>query len=165
MKLVQGSGSVEDGACWMSALAWYAGQEKWTDNAECVDPMIRHLCIAVNDRLYSDEDRERVIGPIIFAPMGTRETNLVIPRLERIVGFAMGRAGINTNRTSVWWAAGVLGAIVAGGSGYWLMNGGPAGSEPFERSIAVSAASSRPFMLPGITTSVTRCRGSNDEWE
>jgi TolB-like protein/tetratricopeptide (TPR) repeat protein len=56
-----------------------------------------------------------------------------------------------TNRTSVWWAAGVLGAIVAGGSGYWLMNGGPAGSEPFERSIAV---------LPFATTGTDPALGS-----
>ena len=78
----------------MSAIAWYTGQEKWTDKAECVDPMIRTLCIRVNDWLSSDAERERIIGPILFAPMGTKDDSLRIPRLERIVGFAMEQAGI-----------------------------------------------------------------------
>ena len=94
MKLVKGEGSRETGACWMSAIAWYAGQETWTDKAECVDPLIRGLCIWLNDRLPSDEERELVIGPHIMAPMGTRtdDPDVLQRRRERVVGFAFDAA-------------------------------------------------------------------------
>ena len=94
MKLVKGEGSRETGACWMSAIAWYAGQETWTDKAECVDPLIRSLCVWLNDLLPSDEERERVIGPHIMAPMGTRtdDPDVTRRRRERVVGFAFDAA-------------------------------------------------------------------------
>jgi hypothetical protein len=76
----------------MSALAWYYGQKEWTDEAECVCPTIRALCIRVNDWLPTDEDRERVIGPILFEPMGTRDPSLVDSRLRRITKFAIEQA-------------------------------------------------------------------------
>jgi len=93
MKLVKGKGSKETGACWMSAIAWYAGQETWTDYAECVDPMIRTLCVTVNDRA-ADHERERLIGPHLMTPMGTRtdDPSIIQRRLERIVGFAFEQA-------------------------------------------------------------------------
>ena len=56
----------------MSALHWYTRNGKsWTDQPECVSLVIRSLCINLNDRLLSDADRERVIGPHLFAPVGT----------------------------------------------------------------------------------------------
>lgn len=74
MKLVSGEGSPETGACWMSALHYYTRHdESWTDQAPwaCVSPVIRTLCITLNDRLGSDEERGRVIGPHLFTPLGT----------------------------------------------------------------------------------------------
>ena len=74
MKLIAGKGSPKTGACWMSAIAWYAGY-KWTDQPECVDPVIRALCIALNDRLPDNATRERVIGPHLMTPLGTNQGN------------------------------------------------------------------------------------------
>jgi hypothetical protein len=72
IKLVSGKGSPETGACWMSALSYYAG-ESWSDHPDCVDPVIRQLCITINDHLPSDAERERVIGPHLYAPVGTAQ--------------------------------------------------------------------------------------------
>ena len=71
MRLVNGSGSEKTGACWMSALHWYTRKGKsWSDQPACVSPVIRDLCIKLNDTL-PDGEREEVIGPHIFAPVGT----------------------------------------------------------------------------------------------
>ena len=76
MKLVSGTGSEETGACWMSALHWYTRLgASWTDQPECVSPVVRKLCIKLNDRLLTDADRERVIGPHLFVPVGTATGN------------------------------------------------------------------------------------------
>lgn len=54
----------------MSALSWYAG-ESWTDLPSCVGSMVvRRLCIGLNDYLRGKE-REKYLGPHIFAPLGT----------------------------------------------------------------------------------------------
>ena len=77
MKLVSGKGSEKTGACWMSAVHWYTrgGKKSWTDQPECVSPIVRHLCISLNDFLPSDAERERLIGPHLFAPVGTNTGN------------------------------------------------------------------------------------------
>jgi hypothetical protein len=77
MKLASGAGSETTGACWMSAIHWYTrgGKRTWTDQPDCVSPIVRDLCIALNDRLANDAERERVIGPHIFQPVGTNTTN------------------------------------------------------------------------------------------
>jgi hypothetical protein len=55
----------------MSALHWYTRKgTSWSDQPQCVSPLIRSLCISLNDSL-NDGDRERVIGPHLFAPVGT----------------------------------------------------------------------------------------------
>lgn len=72
MRLVKGAGSIETGACWMSAISYYAGYA-WSDHPECVDPVIRELCIKLNDILPSDAERERVIGPHMMTPIGTAQ--------------------------------------------------------------------------------------------
>lgn len=70
MKLVRGMGSPKEGACWMSALSWYSG-EPWTDFPSCVGSMlVRQLCMALNDFLRNSKERERFIGPHLFAPLG-----------------------------------------------------------------------------------------------
>ena len=71
MRLVQGAGSEKTGACWMSALHWYTRHgTSWTDQPQCVSPVIRRLCIRLNDAC-SDGEREALIGPHLFAPVGT----------------------------------------------------------------------------------------------
>lgn len=53
MKLVQGKGSIKSGACWMSAINYYASADRpgftWHDHPECVCPTIRPLAIMLND--------------------------------------------------------------------------------------------------------------------
>jgi hypothetical protein len=92
MKLVKGEGSKEIGACWMSAIAWYEGNANWTDAPDCVCPIIRHLGIWVNDKIDSDEERERLISPIMFSVVGTANPDLVLPRRQKIVAFAAAKA-------------------------------------------------------------------------
>ena len=77
MKLVSGSGSEKTGACWMSAIHWYTRKDtvSWTDQPDCVSPIVQHLCISLNDFLPSNEERERIIGPHLFAPVGTNTGN------------------------------------------------------------------------------------------
>jgi len=79
IRLVSGAGSPTTGACWMSAASYYAG-EKWSDHPACVDPVIRRLCIRVNDGLPSDAERERVIGPHLLVPLGTAKGRELMQR-------------------------------------------------------------------------------------
>lgn len=73
MRLVRGEGSEGEGACWMSALHFYTRKDSsWTDYAPwaCVSPIVRLLCINLND-LCDDGEREALIGPHLFTPLGT----------------------------------------------------------------------------------------------
>jgi len=88
MRLVQGMGSPEKGACWMSAIAWYAGEQSWTDAPECVCPVLRGLCVWVNDALASDADRERVIAPVMFMVVGSNQPEATKRRLRFVVRWA-----------------------------------------------------------------------------
>ena len=69
MKLSKGIGNREDRGCWMTAVSVYAN-ETWSAHPSCVPPTIRWLCIILNDMLPSDAERERVIGPVLFLPVG-----------------------------------------------------------------------------------------------
>lgn len=91
MRLTKGSGSPATGGCWMVAVQRYTENEGWHDHPECVCPVIRGLCIEMNDRL-PDGDRERIIGPHLFAPVGTRRDDLLQARLARVVRFAVEQA-------------------------------------------------------------------------
>ena len=53
----------------MVAAAIYAG-EGWTDQPPCVPPVLRMLCIEFNDLLRTDKEREEIIGPYLFHPIG-----------------------------------------------------------------------------------------------
>jgi len=77
IKLVAGKGSPEEGGCWMSALSQYSG-ESWSDHPDCVCPIIRKLCISINDILPNDESRGRTIGPRLFDVVGTNTGDLGI---------------------------------------------------------------------------------------
>ena len=72
MKLVKGQGSESTGACWMSAVHYYVRKDdkSWSDHPNCVSPIVRELCIQLND-WCEDGERESLIGPHIFAPVGT----------------------------------------------------------------------------------------------
>ena len=80
MKLVRGKGSRETGACLMSAIAWYAGEQRWTDSPRCVCAMIRPLGIFANDTIDSDQEREERLGPLIFEPASQPPTPPPTPR-------------------------------------------------------------------------------------
>lgn len=69
IKLVRGAGD-EKSKCWMSAIAFWAG-EPHSDAPSCVDNSIRRACIIYNDLLPRDEERAELITPILFAPLGT----------------------------------------------------------------------------------------------
>jgi hypothetical protein len=82
LNLTRGVGSPGKGACWMSSLHYFTRQDaSWTDEAPmaCVDPSIRILCIGLND-LCTDTEREVVIGPMLFDPVGTDDPKLYAPR-------------------------------------------------------------------------------------
>src|SRR5687767_5505616 len=107
LNLVNGKGSLESGgACWMSLLNWQINKDtagfQWTDQVDCVDPVIQSLCIRVNDKL-SDEARTRVIYPHRFAPVGTAQgRDLMLRRMFRVTDeavrvwspFALDNAGL-----------------------------------------------------------------------
>lgn len=69
MRLCYGVGNRETRGCWMAALSVYANED-WSDHPKCVPPMLRDMCIQFNDALRSDEQREALIGPILFLPVG-----------------------------------------------------------------------------------------------
>ena len=71
MRLVKGKGSPDTGACWMSAIHYYTRTDQtWSDHPACVSPVIGMLAMALND-LCEDGERETLIGPHLFAPVGT----------------------------------------------------------------------------------------------
>ena len=78
MRLIGGVGSPTRGACWMSAIFYYteynpnAYTPTWHDHPACVSPVVRQLCITLNDWCPSIKERERMIGPHLFAPLGTK---------------------------------------------------------------------------------------------
>jgi len=90
MKLAKGVGSIEEGGgCWMALADYYTrGALDWSDQPECVDPMIRELCIFFNDWCV-DGEREELIGPHLWAPIGTQsfDFELFVKRLDALVEF------------------------------------------------------------------------------
>ena len=69
MNLIRGhSPDPSQGACWMDACSYYA-RETWSDHPACVPETIREIAIRANDTL-TDDIRESVIGPHLFAPIG-----------------------------------------------------------------------------------------------
>ena len=75
IRLGYGKGQPGQQACWMTALQSHLGGQ-WTDQCECVDPVINSLCIRIND-LYGSDDAARtedVLAFGLFRPIGTRGT-------------------------------------------------------------------------------------------
>jgi len=59
------------GACVMEAVAFIAG-EQWSDHPQCVSPVIGAFLRSWNDSLPTDEDRERLLKPLIPKVINTR---------------------------------------------------------------------------------------------
>lgn len=74
--LTLGSGShrdLEHGACVMEAVAYVAG-EPWTDHPACASPVITAFLLNWNDSLRSNDERDRLIKPLVPLVVGTRTT-------------------------------------------------------------------------------------------
>jgi len=93
VRLTRGQGKPGQGGCWMVAVQQYTENKGWHDHPECVEPMIRELCVRLNDRC-PDGEREALIGPHLFAPVGTRSDDPSVRerRLRRAVRFALDEA-------------------------------------------------------------------------
>lgn len=63
----------EQGACVMEAVAWIAG-EPHSDHPACASQVITAFLIRWNDSLRSDEERDRLLKPLIPLIVGTRTT-------------------------------------------------------------------------------------------
>jgi hypothetical protein len=63
--------SFEEGACAMEAVAYIAG-EKFSDHPQCACPVIASFMRSWNDSLRTDEDRNRLLKPLISKVIGTR---------------------------------------------------------------------------------------------
>ena len=57
--------------CVMEAVAYVAG-EPWADHPACASAVLTEFAIAWNDGLPSDEDRDRLLKPLIPRLVGTR---------------------------------------------------------------------------------------------
>jgi len=109
MKLTKGPGSPGKGGCWMVAVQQYTEptmthkktiklldgtkmeavvfrDNAWHDHPECVHPVIREFCIWMNDNC-PDEERESIIGPHLFDPVGTADIpgGLIMSYMEDFV--------------------------------------------------------------------------------
>ncbi|QUT07955.1 hypothetical protein KFK14_11510 [Sphingobium phenoxybenzoativorans] len=73
-----GHSGIEAGLCAMEAAAYIAG-EPWSDHPQCACPVITAFMISWNDNL-SDEDRNRLILPLVPLTIGTRSTEYVEKR-------------------------------------------------------------------------------------
>src|SRR3990167_2992462 len=77
VSLLHGShASRADGVWAMEAVAWLAG-EKHGDAPECTCPVIAAFVRRWDDRIKTDEDRTRLLRPLIPKLIGTRSTKAV----------------------------------------------------------------------------------------
>jgi hypothetical protein len=60
-------------ACVMEAVSYVAGEE-WSDTPACVCPVIGVFLRSWNDSLQNDEDRTRLLRPLIAKVVGTKAT-------------------------------------------------------------------------------------------
>lgn len=75
IKLGYGKGNPGEQACWMTALNSHLGN-KWTDQCECVDPVINSVCISINDSYgissrHEEERTDAIMKFGLFEPIGT----------------------------------------------------------------------------------------------
>jgi hypothetical protein len=77
-----GHGSRNNGLCAMEAVSWLAGEEH-SDHPECVCPVIGAFMRQWNDDLPTDEDRNRLLLPLLPKILDTASTPEV--RLARVM--------------------------------------------------------------------------------
>jgi hypothetical protein len=66
-------------ACVMEAVAYVSGQP-WSDHPACVCPVITAFMVSWNDSLPSDEERTRLLLPLIPKLIGTRDSKALANR-------------------------------------------------------------------------------------
>jgi hypothetical protein len=66
-----GHGSRTNGLCALEAAAWLAG-EPHSDHPECVSPVIAAFMRSWNDSLKTDDDRDRLLKPLLKKILNTR---------------------------------------------------------------------------------------------
>ena len=71
--------SFEEGACAMELVSWVAG-EKWSDAPKCACPVISAFMRNWNDSLRSDDERDRLLKPLIPKLVGTKSTKQIESR-------------------------------------------------------------------------------------
>lgn len=68
-----GHGSSDEGMCVMEAVSYVAG-EPFSYRPKCASPVITTFLINWNDSLPSNEERDRLIKPLVPLVVGTRTT-------------------------------------------------------------------------------------------
>jgi len=68
-----GHGESEQQFCVMEAVAYIAG-EPWSDRPQCACPVIAAFLRNWNDRIRDDEERTRLLKPLIVKLVGTKAT-------------------------------------------------------------------------------------------
>src|SRR6478736_10567984 len=75
--LSSGAHAAESGEmCVMEAVAWVAG-ENWSDHPSCACPVISSFLRSWNDGLPSDEERSRLLKPLIPKLVSSRRSKKV----------------------------------------------------------------------------------------
>lgn len=59
-----------DGLCVMEAVVWVRGMTH-TDHPNCVHPLLRDVCITINDRVLDDQLRTEILLPLVPQLVGT----------------------------------------------------------------------------------------------
>jgi hypothetical protein len=80
LTLLSGSHEVDSGQmCVMEAVAYVAG-EPWSDQPQCACPVISAFLRAWNDSLPTDEERDRLLKPLVLQIIDTKSTAAVEER-------------------------------------------------------------------------------------
>ena len=76
LPLLEGAHSPNSKYCVMEAAAYIAG-EPWSDAPKCVCPVIRLFMVSWNDSLPTDEDRDRLLKPLLTKVINTNSTDAI----------------------------------------------------------------------------------------
>ena len=79
LPLLKGKHDPDSKYCVMEAAAYIAG-EPWSDAPQCVCPTITAFMVDWNDSLPSEEDRDRLLKPLLTHVIGTRGSKKLAER-------------------------------------------------------------------------------------
>jgi hypothetical protein len=79
LSLKSGSHSPDSTFCVMEAVAFVAG-EPWSDHPQCACPVISAFLRSWNDSLPSDDERDRLLKPLVARLVGTKSTKAIEKR-------------------------------------------------------------------------------------